>query len=320
MAVYTPVERSALTGFLTDYDIGTALAFEGILDGIENSNFFLDTTRGRFVLTLFEALSARELPWFLELMAFLNAQGIPCARPVADRDGTYLHQMHGKPAAIVERLRGASVETPTPETCGAVGRALARLHLAGRVFPDQRDDARGLQWHAAIASKLHDHLADGDRALLDDELDHWRRNERAQLPGGVVHGDLFRDNVLFEGNRVSGLIDFYYACHGPFVYDLAVTANDWCSDAQGGVNGAAMHGLLQGYGEIRRFHTDEVQAWPGMLRRAAMRFWLSRLYDARFPRPGQLARTKDPHEFRRILLHRRVSGESLREALRPFSN
>lgn len=304
MSVYTPVSREQLEAFLALYDEGRLIEFRGIKAGIENSNFFVNTERGEFVLTLFEKLAAHELPFFLRLMAHLAEHGIPSAHPIADRKGDYLQRLNGKPAALVRRLRGESPSDANLRHCRAVGRALARLHLAARSFSGRHENNRGYDWWRAVREVLHSRLDRDDARLLDTELQFQRKDRFEGLPRGVIHADLFRDNAMFVGDELTGIIDFYYACNDVFLYDLAITVNDWCGEPGGGLNEWKADVLIAAYREERPLEPLERRAWPVMARAAALRFWLSRLYDMHFPRPGQITHIKDPDEFKTILIHR----------------
>lgn len=286
------------------YDEGALLEFSGISAGIENSNFFVTTERGEFVLTLFEKHAAYELPFFLSLMAHLAEHGVPSAHPMADRHGDFLQQLNGKPAALVRRLQGSSPHIANPQHCGAVGHVLARLHLAGHDFKSHRENDRGYGWWLAVREVLHARLTDDDARLLDAELQFQRQDKFRGLPRGIIHADLFRDNAMFMGDALTGVIDFYYACEDAFMYDLAITANDWCSKPDGSLDTSKIDALLAAYGESRPLSLVERRAWPVMVRAAALRFWLSRLYDKHFPRAGHITHTKDPEEFKIILMHR----------------
>ncbi len=313
MSVYTPVERDELEAFLLNYELGELLDFQGISAGIENTNYFVTTSKQQLVLTLFENHTADELGYFLDLMAFLAEHAVASAHPIADRNGDYLRTLNGKPAALVMRLRGASIEQPSVAQCSAIGQALGQLHLSGQQFGGQRDNDRGPHWWHTTRETVAPKLSDTERDQLDEELLFQRSHRFDNLPRGVIHADLFRDNALFEGDTLTGIIDFYYACNDVLLYDVAVTVNDWCSNADGSLDEAKLLALLTAYRAVRPFTDEEYPAWPVMLRAAALRFWLSRLQDLHFPREGELTHTKDPEVFRTILLQRREQAERLRE-------
>jgi len=301
MSVYTTVSRDELAAWLKHYSLGALVDFQGIASGIENTNYFVTTSHGRYVLTLFEKLRADELPYFINLLAHLAAHGIPCPRPVADLDNRFLGTLNGKPACLATRLEGVSPETPDAELCAQIGELLADLHLAGNSYPAHMADPRGPAWRQGVAAQLLPALPADEATLLATELEYQAAQNFAVLPGGVIHADLFRDNTLFDGRRLSGVIDFYLACVGPWVYDLAVAANDWCVRPGGSLDAVRLAAMVEAYRRIRLFTDEEQAAWPALLRAAALRFWLSRLYDAYFPRPGELTYAKDPGHFRRIL-------------------
>lgn len=312
MSVYTVVTPEQLKQFLAGYALGELEQFVGISNGIENTNYFVTTSEGEYVLTLFEVLQADELPYFLELMAFLAEHAIPSAHPVADRQGRYLQSLNGKPAALVQRLIGASVDQPTPVQCRAIGEQMGRMHLAAREFPHYRAPDRGPDWCAATAVEVMPKLDADDQSVLQAELDYQARVNLEGLPAGVIHADLFRDNALFVGDRLTGIIDFYYACNYYFIYDLAVTVNDWCNSDDAERNQANAAALLAGYQQQRRVQPEEIEVWPAMLRAAALRFWLSRLKDKHFPRPGEITHIKDPDVFRDVLVSRVGRDDELR--------
>lgn len=311
MSVYTVVEREELEAFLGNYSLGVLLEFEGISAGIENTNYFVTTSEKRLVLTLFENHTADELGYFLDLMAFLAEHGIPSAHPIADRHGHYLRELNGKPAALVMRLSGAGVDHPGVAQCRALGEALGKLHVAGQSFDGHRANDRGPHWWRTTREAIAGKLAEADRRLLDEELAFQLGHRFDTLPRGVIHADLFRDNALFEGDTLTGLIDFYYACNDVLLYDVAVTVNDWCSNGDGGLDDEKVLALLGAYKQVRPFSDSERDAWPVMLRAGALRFWLSRLQDLHFPREGELTHIKDPNVFRNILLARKQQTEHL---------
>ena len=313
MSVYTVVDQRELESFLEHYTLGELLDYQGISAGIENTNYFVNTSKQSLVLTLFEQHSAEELSYFLDLMAYLAEHQVPSAHPIADHNGHFLRELKGKPAALVMRLQGAGLEQPNLAQCQAIGQALAQLHLAGKDFPGQRPNDRGPRWWHRTRNTLIERLNNDDRQLLDEELAYQDSFRLAELPRGVIHADLFRDNALFDGDTLTGIIDFYYACNDAWLYDVAVTLNDWCSQPDGQLDETLALALLRAYHQTRPFTPAETAAWPVMLRAAALRFWLSRLYDLHFPREGELTHTKDPGAFRTILQQRKQHAEALRQ-------
>lgn len=307
MSVYTNVSEQELAQFLKSYDLGKPQALVGISAGVENSNYFLDTDRGRFVLTLFERLSPAKIPYFLDLTDWLSAQGIPCPRPMHGRNGSSLSTLCNKPAAIVQCLSGRSIEgrAPYAHEIQALGELLARMHKAGKGFPQRHPNPAGYQWWQDTARHLMPHLRPEDRQTIHDELQYQAGIQRENLPGGVIHADLFPDNVLFEGPQISGTIDFYYAGDDAWLYDLAVVANSWCADPDGSLNNTLTQTLWKAYIDARPLQHGEEDLWFAMLRAAALRFWLLRLDALHFRRPGAMTQCKDPEEYRRILLQRR---------------
>ncbi len=308
MSVYTSLSNQELSDFLQIYEIGELADFKGISEGIENTNYFvttqLDGKQQEFVLTIFESQDFQELPYFLELTAFLEEHGLPCAHPIADKNNHYLQKLKRKPAALVQRLAGKGMVQPSPEQCQQIGQALAKLHIDGQQFSLRNQDTRGLNWAREACQRIEHHLPTEDRLMLATELEIQQQAKTDQLPGGVIHADLFRDNALFSDGRLTGIIDFYYACDGKFLYDLAITANDWCSEKDGALNKSLLEALIAGYAALRPLTEDEQQHWPVMLRSGALRFWLSRLVDLHYPRPGDLTHTHDPLVFRNILKNR----------------
>ena len=313
MSVYTNVSSAELKRFLTRYRCGALVAFEGIGEGIENTNYFVDTRHGSYVLTIFEWLAHDELPYFLELMAHVADAGLPCPHPVADVRGEYLQRLKDKPATLITRLRGRTVADADADHCEQVGDVLARLHETTRTFRRRRPDGRDLHWFREQQRRLAPKLGADERALLRSEIEHQGRvaNACPTLPGGTIHADLFRDNVLFDDARLSGLIDFYYACEGCLLYDVAVTVNDWCRRDDGGISHERYAALLRGYRERRAPTPAEARAWPDVLRRAALRFWLSRLRDRAQPRTGAITHVKNPDVFKNILLDCRTGAPPL---------
>ena len=301
MSVFTTVTFEQLRLWLQAYPLGELIDMQGIASGITNTNYFVTTASGRYVLTLFEKNTADELPYFLDLMAHLAERNIPCPRPVIKHNGGSLSELNGKPAALVSCLRGRSLEAPAPNHCAEVGRVLAKMHMAGLSFPAHMKNPRGAGWRVATAIKVAGFLNAESRTMLEQELAFEANLNLADLPQGVIHADLFRDNVLFDGNALGGIIDFYYACNDALLYDLAITANDWCTATDGSLDEPRLQALLKAYQTVRPFTEAEQAAWSGMLRIAALRFWLSRLFDMHFPQDGELTYAKDPVQFERIL-------------------
>lgn len=315
MSVYTKVSSGQLSAWLKQYSVGSLIEMQGIAAGIENTNYFVTTTQGRYVLTLFERMTVGELPFYLNLMAHLARHGLPCPAPIANCNNTLLGTLESKPATLVTRLSGAPVLEPGEQHCSQVGAMLAAMHLAGRTYEGTLENPRGPKWRRDTAPEVLPFLDAHRRALLASELEFQSRQRFDLLPRGAVHGDLFRDNVLFEGEgsgqRIGGVIDFYFGGVDALVFDLAVTLNDWCVDALGSVDPGRAGALLIAYMNTRPLSVSERDAWPAMLRAAALRFWLSRLYDFYLPRAGELTHAHDPEHFRQVLEMRRSIASPL---------
>ena len=312
MAVFTSVSEAELTAWLGDYSLGQLLELQPIASGIENTNYFVTTGNGRFVLTLFEKLTADELPFYLNLMAHLARHGIPCPSPMASRRNQFLGELNGKPACIATRLNGKSVTAPSEVQCAAIGAMLGQMHIAGQSFSQVMPNPRGAGWRAATAPQVRPFLDSAQAALLDSEVALHAQSGVARLPQGVIHADLFRDNVLLEGDRVGGLIDFYFACSDALLYDVAITVNDWCMQhAEGKLDTSRAQAFLRAYHAERPLTDAECCAWPAMLRLAALRFWLSRLYDLHLPRDGELINAHDPRHFERVLRNHIATAQAV---------
>lgn len=310
MAVFTRVTEADITAWLNHYSLGTLLELQGIASGIENTNYFVTTSNGRFVLTLFEKLTAYELPFYLNLMAHLARHGIPCPSPVADRNNGFLGALNGKPACIVSRLPGKSVTEPTAANCAAVGAMLGQMHSAGQSFGELMPNPRGAVWRGTAAQEVAKFLSAEDAGLLHGEVAYHAQHAPDDLPRGVIHADLFRDNVLMDGERVGGLIDFYFACNDVLLYDVAITVNDWCVDANGELDAQRTRAFLGAYHAARPFTAQEAARWPDALRAAALRFWISRLFDLHLPREGEIVHTHNPEQFKRILQRHIAAGRN----------
>ncbi len=309
MAVFTALTHDEVLALLEHYPVGHLRDVQGIASGIENSNFFVTTDAGRYVLTVFERLTASQLPFYLGLMQHLARKGLPVPAPLETRERALFTELRGKPVAIVTRLPGKAVDLPSVRQCRQVGRILARLHLAARDYPVFQPNLRGIGWWKSTAAALEPHLPDGVFTALVEEVIYQdgiaRRPDLEQLPAGAVHADLFRDNVLFDGDVIGGVIDFYFAGCAPWIFDLAVTVNDWCVDlGSGAFDAARARALLQAYHEERPLQALERHYWRAMLRAAALRFWISRLHDQHMPRPASVLQPHDPGRFERMLRQR----------------
>jgi homoserine kinase type II len=314
MAVFTEVSVDEASAFVASLDIGTLTGFRGIQAGIENSNFFVDTERGHWVLTVFERLTFEQLPFYLHLMRHLAQRGLPVPEPQPDRSGAILHTLKGKPAALVNKLSGGHQLAPDVDHCAQVGALLARMHGAGQDFALAQPNLRGLAWWIETVPLVRPYLTDEQRTLIDHELAFQQQLAAspafASLPRGVIHADLFRDNVMFDPGSVgheklSGLFDFYFAAVDTFLFDLAVCLNDWCIDlATGAMADDRAQAFVAAYASVRPLSSGERRLMPALLRAAALRFWLSRLWDLHLPRDASLLVAHDPAHFERVLCAR----------------
>ena len=306
MAVFTEVSKKDAREVLRRLQIGELVELRGIEGGIENTNYFLTSTQGEFVLTLFERLTAEQLPFYLHLMKHLAHGGIPVPEPRADKYGEILHTVAGKPAAVVSKLRGKSQLAPEPVHCAAVGAMLARMHLVGRDFDRHQPNLRGLPWWNETVPVVLPHLDAAQAALLQSELAYQNHvaasSTYAALPRGPVHADLFRDNVMFAEDTLTGFFDFYFAGVDTWLFDLAVCLNDWCIDlAQGAHDATRAASMLNAYQAERPLTAAERELLPAMLRAGALRFWISRLWDFYLPREASMLTPHDPTHFERVL-------------------
>lgn len=310
MSVFTPVSREQLEVFLAAFDVGRLIDFQGIDGGSENSNFFVSCSGGEFVLTLIERGDPHALPFFVDLLDCLHQAGLAVPYAVADRHGQALHELNGKQALLQPRLAGRHIEQPDAAHCEAVGRWLAQLHAATSATALQRQSERGLQWMQAQVSAQLSHQPASTGALLQGLIElitRWQQ-QPPELPSAVLHADLFRDNVMFDGHHLSGVIDFYNAASGWALYDVAIAVNDWCLDASGVLEPRRVRALLAGYAALRRFSPAEQECWPDMLRLAALRFWLSRQIAAEQHAGQAGVLVKDPEHFLQLLKqHQQVS-------------
>jgi homoserine kinase type II len=325
MAVFTPIELGDISEWISqNFKIGEAAEIRGIHGGIENSNFFLDTIKDgkkqEFVLTIFERLSAAQLPYYLELMRHLANKGVPVPKPIENNQGQILFSVKGKPAAIVTKLPGLSRMQPEAKHCAMVGEMLAKMHLAGKDFPKSQENLRSLSWWQQTIPLVLPHLNTSQKDLLIHELatqeSFFASSNYDLLPQGASHCDLFRDNVLFDpqsgtdssNDQLGGFFDFYFAGTDKWLFDLAVTVNDWClAENKQDLDPARFDALMKAYQSVRPLTQEEQVSWPLMVRAAALRFWVSRLWDFYLPRDAQMLTPHDPTHFERILLSRRSS-------------
>jgi len=313
VAVYTDVVAEELGAFLAGYDLGELLAYKGIAEGVENSNFLVHTTRGYFILTLYERrVAAEDLPFFLALMEHLHARGISCPQPVKNKRGEMLGRIAGRPAAVVTFLDGMWIRRPSPAHCGALGEALARLHLAGLDFKHSRVNALSVSGWRSLYENCGERANEVQpdlKRFLGAELSHLENAWPSKLPQGVIHADLFPDNVFFLGSKLSGLIDFYFACTDTLAYDVAICLNAWCFESDHSYNVTKGRSLLQAYAQVRKLSHEERHALPLLARGAALRFLLTRLVDWFDVPPGALVRPKDPFEYyRKLRFHQAVGS------------
>ena len=309
MAVFTEVSFDTAAELIGRLGIGELTALKGITAGIENTNYFADTAQGRYVLTLFERLSFEQLPFYLHLMKHLAQHGVPVPDPQADASGEILHTLCGKPAAVVNRLSGSHQLAPDASHCESVGAMLARMHLAGQDYPRHQPNLRGLAWWGETVPVVAPFLTPTLRALIEGELAFQQQlgasAAYAALPRGPIHADLFRDNVMFEGHQLTGFFDFYFAGVDTFLFDIAVCLNDWCTDLESGrlAEDRAV-AFVAAYDAVRALSSGERRLMPALMRAAALRFWVSRLWDFHLPRDATMLKAHDPTHFERVLEHR----------------
>ncbi|MBC5766819.1 homoserine kinase [Ramlibacter albus] len=317
MAVFTEVSEEEARALMRLLNLGELKELRGIQGGIENTNYFATTEAGEYVLTLFERLSSEQLPFYLHLMHHLAARGIPVPDPQVDKAGDNLHMLCGKPAAVVNRLRGASELAPNTEHCALVGETLARMHLAGRDYNRHQPNLRGLPWWNETVPVVLPYLTEAQAALISSELAYQNHvaasSAYAALPKGPIHADLFRDNVMFEDHKLTGFFDFYFAGVDTWLFDVAVCLNDWAIDLPTGVHDEERaQAFLHAYTAVRPFSSAERQLLPAMLRAGALRFWISRLWDFHLPREASLLKPHDPAHFERVLRERIAHPAMLR--------
>jgi homoserine kinase type II len=312
MAVFTEVSFDEATRLIEGLGIGPLRELSPCAGGIENTNYFVDTADGRYVLTLFERLTADELPFYLRLMKHFADRGLPVPGPHADASGSLLLSLKGKPAAVVDRLPGEHHLAPDAADCACLGTLMAGMHLAAADFPLYQPNLRGLDWWIATVPTVLPHLEPRLAELMQDELDYQQRlaesPAHAGLPRGAIHGDLFRDNVMFEGKLLAGVFGFYFAGVDCLLFDIAVALNDWCIDLESGrLAEDRAEALVEAYESVRPLESAEIRLLPALMRAGAFRFWLSRLWDVHLPRDAKLLKAHDPTHFERVLLQRRAA-------------
>ncbi len=304
MSVFTKVTEAEVSAWLPRFAVGSLVSLTAISEGIENTNYFLSTDGREFVLTLYERLPVEDLPFYLNFSAHLSRSGVAVPAPIADRTGSLFSILNGKPASLTERISGRPNMRPTTLHCSAVGAELAKLHLASHQYRGRLTNKRGPGWMLSTYRAVRTVVAAPQAELIAAELAHQRARRVTRLPSGAIHADLFRDNVLFDGDHLGAIIDFGFAATDEFAYDLAITVNDWCIDEQGEFIPDLLRAMLVAYSSVRPLNASEQSAWPALLRAGALRFWLSRLYDLHFPRAAEVNTPHDPIVFERILRSR----------------
>jgi homoserine kinase type II len=304
MSVFTRVTEADVVAWLPRFSVGSFVSLTPISEGIENTNYFLSTTDGEFVLTLYERIPTEDLPFYLNFSAHLARSGVAVPSPMADRSGGLFSMLNGKPASLTQRIAGRPHMQPSAADCGKVGAELARMHLASQTFRGRLTNKRGPGWMLATYRRVRTVISVEQAELINSELAFQRQRREVRLPTGAIHADLFCDNVLFDGDRLSGFIDFGFAATDAYVYDLAITVNDWCVDEAGELAAERRDAMVLAYSNVRTLNDAEQMVWPAVLRGGALRFWLSRLDDYYFPRAAELNLPKDPAHFERILRSR----------------
>lgn len=315
MSVFTPVTPEEAAAFLAHYTLGELESLEGIAQGVENTNYFLDTTTGHYVLTLFEKIPRGDLPFYVNLMHHLAERDVRCPAPMALDEGGYLADLNGKPACIVTRLPGAPRMHPTPADCHRAGEILATIHEEALDYDDGLANWRGKDWRESFARRLAPRLSPAENALIESENRYQGLHDDTVMPRGVIHGDLFRDNVLWDDEGEGGVIDFYFACDDALLYDVAIAVNDWCADPLHTLDPERTAAFLAGYDRLRPLTDLERELWPVMLRRAALRTWLGRLGYAHFPQASEITIPKDHEGSRRLLEHHIATARPLEAGL-----
>lgn len=304
MAVFTSITFDDLSTWLKQFNLGQLLEFQGISSGVTNTNYLVTTDSNKYILTIFEDTHIEELPFFIDLMAYLANKGLACPEPILNKNKQYLTIIKNKPGLIVSFLSGHEKKEVISNNCFAVGMSLASFHTKAKDFPKVRENSRGLDWINTTFFQLKEYLSEKNIKIIKEEYAFQKEHFKDNLPKGLIHADLFTDNVLFDGDMVSGMIDLYYACTDNYIYDISITINDWCIDDDGEIDSNKIEAFMRGYESIRTLETDEIESLPIYLRFAALRFWVSRLQDFHKARNGEEVTIKDPNHFKNILLKR----------------
>ena len=306
MAVYTSINSSDLSGWFKKFNFKDFIDFKGISSGVTNSNYVIFMPHSKFILTLFEHITIEELPFYSDLMTYLAQENFLCPKPIENNSGQALGLLKDKPALMVSFLEGKEIAIRDSKSCYLVGEYLAKLHLTTNNFPQSNKNTRGLSWMSDMYLNLKEYLSLEDQKIIELEINYHKEIDKAELPEGIIHGDLFIDNVLFLNDKVSGFIDFYYACNEKFIYDIAIAINDWCINKDGRINKLMYKEFISGYQSERNLTDNEQDCLNEDLRLAALRFWLSRLEDFHNTKEGEITSIKDPEHFKGILLNRQT--------------
>ena len=306
MAVYTSINSSDLNDWIEKFNFKDLVNFKGISSGVTNSNYLIQMAHSNYILTIFEHNNIEELPFYIDLMTYLAKENFLCPRPIENKNGQALGLLKEKPALMVSFLDGKEKVIRSPKSCYLVGQYLAKLHLTANNFSQLNKNTRGLDWVSDMYLNLKKYLSLEDQGILELEINYHKEMDKVELPEGIIHGDLFKDNVLFLNDKVSGFIDFYYACNEKFIYDIAIAINDWCIDQDGQINKSMFLEFIKGYQSERKLTDNEQEYLNVALRLAALRFWLSRLEDFYNAKEGEITSIKDPKHFKDILLDRQA--------------
>ena len=305
MAVFTSINFDELSIWLKQFNLGNLIDFQGISSGVTNTNYLITVNNAKFILTIFEDTKFDDLLFYIDLMSFLSKKHILCPQPILNINEKYLSSLKSKPALLVSFLNGSEKKDVGSGNCFEVGRALANFHLKAKKFSQKKENSRDLSWIKITYENLSNLLSEDDNRIIQEEFAYYEDNVIDNLAQGIIHADLFIDNVLFDKDKVSGMIDLYYACNVKYIYDISVALNDWCIDDVGEIDKEKMNSFVKGYASIRKIDDDEIEALPTYLRLAALRFWVSRLYDFHNIRRGEDITIKDPNHFKNILIKRK---------------